>query len=110
MVVAAICMAAFVAYMGRNCLGVASTSVRADLGIDISQMAWVMSAFFWAYALAQVPAGWLAHRFGTRRALAGYAAVWSVPGSIWLATSGLSWLCRRGSDWLKPASFPARLG
>ncbi len=90
MVVAAICMAAFVAYMGRNCLGVASTSVRADLGIDISQMAWVMSAFFWAYALAQVPAGWLAHRFGTRRALAGYAAVWSVlcagfylVGDIW---------------------------
>ena len=78
MVVAAICVAAFVAYMGRNCLGVASKDVQSDLGIDIGQMAWVMSAFFWAYALAQVPAGWLAHRFGTRLVLACYAAAWSV--------------------------------
>ncbi len=51
-VITAICMAAVVAYMGRYCLGVASESVQADLGIGIGQMAWVMSAFFWAYALA----------------------------------------------------------
>jgi ACS family D-galactonate transporter-like MFS transporter len=89
-VITAICMAAVVAYMGRNCLGVASESVQADLGIGIGQMAWVMSAFFWAYALAQVPAGWLAHRFGTRLTLACYATAWSVlcagfylVGDIW---------------------------
>ncbi len=76
-VVSAICLAAFVAYMGRNCLGVASEDVQRDLGIDEAQMGWVMSAFFWAYALAQVPAGWLAHRFGARMALTGYAAAWS---------------------------------
>ena len=34
-VIAAICLAATIAYMGRNCLGVASQDVRADLGIDV---------------------------------------------------------------------------
>ena len=89
-VIAAICLAATVAYMGRNCLGVASKNVRADLGIDVGEMGWVMSAFFWAYALAQVPAGWLAHHIGSRIALSCYAVAWSVlcagfylVGDIW---------------------------
>lgn len=77
-VIFAICLAAVVAYMGRNCLGVASKEVRADLGINLAQWGGVMSAFFWSYALAQVPAGWLAHRIGTRVALAMYALVWSA--------------------------------
>ncbi len=36
----AICLAATIAYMGRNCLGVASDHVQADLGIDEIQMGW----------------------------------------------------------------------
>ena len=77
-VITAICVAAAIAYMGRNCLGVASKQVRGDLGLDVGEMGWVMSAFFWSYALAQVPAGWLAHRVGSRIALASYAIVWSL--------------------------------
>ena len=77
-VITAICVAAAIAYMGRNCLGVASKQVRSDLGLDVGEMGWVMSAFFWSYALAQVPAGWLAHRIGSRIALASYAIIWSL--------------------------------
>ena len=46
-VIAAICLAATVAYMGRNCLGVASKNVRADLGIDVGEMGWVMSCLLY---------------------------------------------------------------
>jgi len=77
-VVVAICLAATIAYMGRNCLGVASDAVQQDLGIGETEMGWAMSAFFWAYAMAQVPAGWLGNRFGPRAMLAIYATLWSV--------------------------------
>jgi MFS family permease len=40
-------------------------------------MALFISAFFWAYALAQVPAGWLGDRFGSRGVLALYIVSWS---------------------------------
>ena len=90
MVVAFICLAATVAYMGRNCLGVASDDVQADLGISETEMGWAMSAFFWAYALAQVPAGWLGNLFGPRAMLTIYATLWSLfcaafylVGGIW---------------------------
>ncbi|MDP7273847.1 MAG: MFS transporter [Planctomycetaceae bacterium] len=74
----AICLAATIAYMGRNCLGVASDHVQADLGIDEIRMGWAMSAFFWSYALAQVPAGWLGNHFGPRSMLSIYATLWSL--------------------------------
>ncbi len=38
----------------------------------------IFFAFFFAYALLQVPAGWLSDTFGARRMLAVYVAVWSL--------------------------------
>ncbi|MBQ17740.1 MAG: MFS transporter [Planctomycetaceae bacterium] len=76
-VMTAICLAATIAYMGRNCLGVASEHVQADLEIDEIQMGWAMTAFFLAYSLAQVPAGWLGNHFGPRAMLSIYATIWS---------------------------------
>jgi sugar phosphate permease len=36
-----------------------------------------MSAFFWPYALAQIPSGWLADRFGARKMMTIYILAWS---------------------------------
>jgi sugar phosphate permease len=86
-VLASLCLAATIAYIGRNCLGVAESTIRAELDIPLVSMGWVMGAFFWSYALAQVPSGVLAQVWGTRRALSLYAALWSlICGSIGLAT------------------------
>ncbi|MEZ6091274.1 MAG: MFS transporter [Pirellulaceae bacterium] len=38
----------------------------------------VLSAFFFSYALCQVPAGWLSDRFGVRRMLPLYICIWSL--------------------------------
>jgi MFS family permease len=38
----------------------------------------LLSAFFWSYALLQIPMGWLADRIKLRRLYAGAFAVWSV--------------------------------
>lgn len=74
-----LCLAAAIAYMGRNCLGVASDKVQKSLGIDdVVWMSGAMSAFFWGYALSQIPTGWLGHQWGARRALTVFAVAWSV--------------------------------
>lgn len=87
-VLAALCLAAAIAYTSRNCLSVAAGVVRAELGLSLPQMAWAMSAFFWGYALAQIPAGWLGQRIGPRRALSLYATLWSLCCLGFTLTSG----------------------
>jgi len=77
-VLAWLTLAAALAYLTRNAVGVAESSIRADLGLTLQQSGWFMGAFFWTYAIFQVPAGWLAHRYGTRRALAGFALTWTI--------------------------------
>lgn len=65
-IVLAAMLAAVLLYLERVCLGVAEVFIREDLKISKAGMGWVMSAFFFAYALGQVPAGWLAQRYGPR--------------------------------------------
>ena len=87
-VLAALCLAAAIAYTGRSCLGVAADVVRAELGLSLTQMATAMSAFFWGYALVQIPAGWFGQRIGPRRALTLYATLWSLCCLGFTLTSG----------------------
>ncbi len=41
-------------------------------------MGYIFSAFVWAYAMFQVPGGWLSDRFGARRVLASVVGYWSI--------------------------------
>lgn len=77
-VLAALCAAATIAYVGRTCLGLVQQPIREELGIKLVPMGWVMGMFFWSYAFAQIPAAWLGHVWGSRAALAFYAAAWSL--------------------------------
>ncbi|HEY4260756.1 MAG TPA: MFS transporter, partial [Schlesneria sp.] len=65
-------------YLDRFAVGIAATFISEDLRMSQAQMSWFLSAFFWSYALAQVPAGWLSDRFGARRMLSLYILAWSV--------------------------------
>src|SRR5438132_4475753 len=66
-----IVLMAVLLYLHRICISVAAPAMSKALGLDAVQMGWVFSAFFWAYALAQVPAGWLGDRLGARVMLTG---------------------------------------
>lgn len=70
-----LCLAAVVAYLERSALAVPASAIQRDLNLDSGQMGVLMSLFFWAYALAQIPAGWLGQRWGTRRGLTIFVAV-----------------------------------
>ncbi len=82
--VAAFCAVAAVAYLSRNCLGVfaADEYFRAELNASRQQLSDVMSAFFIAYGVFQIPAAWLGQRFGSRIVLTIYATVWSLCTAI----------------------------
>ncbi len=71
-------LAAALAYLCRNAVGVAESTIRDDLGLSLAQSGWFMGAFFWSYSLFQVPSGWLSERMGTRITLSGFALAWSV--------------------------------
>jgi ACS family glucarate transporter-like MFS transporter len=65
-------------YLDRFAIAVAAPAIQKDLTLNDTQKGHVLAAFFWSYALAQVPAGWLGDRWGGRRALTLYVAAWSL--------------------------------
>lgn len=73
-------MMAFILYLDRICMGeiVKSVSFRQDLGLSKEQTGQILGAFFFAYALLQVPAGWASDRFGARPMLTIYIVLWSL--------------------------------
>jgi len=71
---------AFMLYLDRVCLGeiVKSESFRSDFDVPKEQIGKVLGAFFFSYALAQIPAGWASDRWGARKMLTLYIVGWSV--------------------------------
>jgi MFS family permease len=65
-------------YVDRATLSVANKLIQEDLGIPVAKMGLLLSAFLWAYAIAQLPVGALIDRFGPRRLLTLGLLGWSV--------------------------------
>lgn len=85
-----------IAYLDRICISTASSRIEADLGLNKEQMGYVFSAFTLAYALFEVPSGWLADRFGPRLMLARIVIWWSAfTAATGLATGFVSLLTLR---------------
>ncbi len=108
-VLAALCLAATIAYVQRNSIGVAERTMRLELGLTRAEMGHVMSAFLLTYAIFQLPSGWLAHVWGTRRALTLFVLLFSATtGLMGLAASMLAlMLARLGMGAAQAGIFPA---
>ena len=78
MVVAVTSLAAVFMYIDRGCISQLKVVIGQDLDISKQGMNWIMSAFFWSYALAQVPSGFVGARFGLRHTLAIMLFAWSL--------------------------------
>ena len=79
-VIGATTLVAALLYLDRVCIAEIAKldAFRDTLGLSPKQTGAVLSAFFFAYALGQVPAGWLSDRFGARKMLPVYIVVWSI--------------------------------
>lgn len=67
-----------VAYLDRTNISVAGVQMAREFGIDRIHLGWVFSALLLGYAAFQVPAGWLAVRYGPRKMLGIGLVWWSV--------------------------------
>ena len=67
-----------IGYIDRANLAIAAHGIRAELGIDATQMGLILSAFFWTYAFMQMPAGWVVDRIGVRISLTVAVVWWSI--------------------------------
>jgi len=68
----------FLNYVDRGALPTAAHHIQQDLHLTFSQLGVLGSAFFWTYALVQIPMGWLAERYGAHRVLACGLATWAL--------------------------------
>src|SRR5215831_10026095 len=78
---------AIVTYIDRVCISQAAPLISQDLGLTKVEMGWVFSVFGWAYALFEIPGGWLADRLGPRRVLMRIVIWWS----FFTAATGWAW-------------------
>jgi MFS transporter, ACS family, glucarate transporter len=68
---------AVVTYIDRVSIASATPHIRTDLGLASERMGMVLSAFGWAYALFEIPGGYLGDRMGPRSVLTRIVLWWS---------------------------------
>src|SRR5712692_993345 len=64
-----LCLMYLITYLDRVSLASTALQIRAEYGFSKVTMGVIFSAFIWAYALFQVPGGWMGDRFGPRKVL-----------------------------------------
>ncbi|MFN7925312.1 MAG: MFS transporter [Bryobacteraceae bacterium] len=77
-VLAALFVLSLITYIDRAAISSAKDAMAGALALDDRGMGAVFSAFALGYALAQIPAGWLADRYGPRLALTAVVVSWSI--------------------------------
>ena len=77
-VVAMLCVLSFLTYYDRQCIVRAQESIQSSLAIDDDQMGLVFGAFWLAYALFEIPGGWMGDRIGARFTLTRIVLAWSL--------------------------------
>jgi sugar phosphate permease len=91
-----ICLMYLITYLDRVNISTAAPAISKEFGFDKITMGAIFSAFVWAYAIFQVPGGWLSDRFGARRVLAAIVTYWSImTAATAAATSAFSFIVIR---------------
>jgi MFS family permease len=78
---------AVITYIDRVCISQAAPDIQRDLDFTKEEMAWVFGAFTLAYALFEIPGGWLGDKIGPRKVLMRVVVMWS----LFTALTGWAW-------------------
>ena len=78
LIVGLLFLASLINYFDRATVSFALPFIATDLKLDANQKGTLLSAFFWSYALMQIPMGLLADRVNLRWLYAGAFLLWSL--------------------------------
>src|ERR1700742_1154101 len=67
-----------VAFLDRTNISIAGLQISSEYGLGNQHLGWIFSAFLIGYAGFQIPAGWLAAKYGPRKVLAFGVLWWGV--------------------------------
>lgn len=79
-----------VSYIDRGNLGIAAPAIMREFAFEPARMGVLLSAFFWTYALFQIPVGALVDRYGIRLTYAAAFLLWSVASAAIGLSRGLT--------------------
>src|SRR5260370_26530584 len=75
-------LSVFLNYIDRSNLSIAAPELKGELGLSATQLGVLHSAFFWAYAFLQIPAGWLVDHLEVKWVFAGGFLIWSAATAV----------------------------
>lgn len=76
-----------ICFIDRSAISIALSYIGKDLHLSTATLGVVASAFFFSYALMQIPGGWLTDKFGTYRTVIVAIAMWS----LFTIMTGFAW-------------------
>lgn len=78
-VLALLCGLSMITYLDRVCFGAAAKSIAEELNLSgVEELKWAFTAFAIAYAIFEVPCGWLGDRYGPKGTLIRIVLWWSA--------------------------------
>jgi MFS family permease len=81
---------AIVNYLDRANLSIANPVIAKAFHLSPLEMGFLLSAFLWPYAIANLPAGYLVDRYGPKKMFAWASGLWSVVSILTSFASGYS--------------------
>jgi sugar phosphate permease len=87
-ILALISLMYLITYLDRVNISSAMPMISKEFGFDKAATGIIFGAFGWAYALFQVPGGWLSDRFGPRAVLTVIVTYWSAMTAATVAATG----------------------
>ena len=71
-----------VAFLDRTNISIAGLDISREYGLGNQRLGWIFSSFLIGYAGFQLPAGWMASRFGPRRVLTAGLLLWGATTAL----------------------------
>lgn len=95
--------------LDRTALSIAMPTIAHEFDLQPGMQGVVLSAFFWTYAVLQIPGGWLIDRFGPRRLITVATIAWGLFQSLAVVATGsvVLLLTRLGLGAAEAPLFPA---
>lgn len=77
-VLAFCCVLSMITYLDRVCFGTVAPFIQKEFALTDTQLGWLFSAFALAYAMFEIPTGWLGDLYGPRKTLIRIVVWWSL--------------------------------